>query len=416
MSIFHFEAIDKSGKKVLDSIEAENLNSAINKIRELSYFPVHIYEKPLKERKARLPITSNVFLSFANVLRMSGVSQKQLMLFTRQLAVLSSAGVPMLRSLNILKEQQKPGAFKDILEHIPKEVESGSSLSDALGKYPKVFSTLYINMVKAGEIGGVLETVLSRLADFAEKNQRLTNKVRAALIYPIFVVVIASLILTILITFVVPKFMSIFSELGVNMPLPTLILLGMSSFLSRLWYLFPVFFFLAFLLYRYAVRLPQMRYRVDTLKLRMPLLGILLKKIIIARFSRTLGTLIRSGIPILHALNIAKDTTGNTLVSDALKKVHDSIREGDTIAVPLAKSGVFAPMVVDMISVGEETGQLDTMLLKIADTYEDEVETTISGLTSILEPVLIIFMGVIVGFIIISMLLPLISLISTLGR
>lgn len=415
MPIFSFEAIDKNGKKILDIVEAGDLNSAIAKIRELSYFPIHIYEKTAKGKERKKATFSfpdpSVFLRHIS----TGVSLKQLTLFTRQMATLNGSGVPVLKSLNILKTQQRPGFFRDILDNLSKDVESGLSLSDALAKFPDVFSSLYVNMVKSGEIGGVLEIVLSRLADFHEKNQRLTNRVRAALIYPVFVVVIATLILVVLITFVVPKFMAIFSELGASLPAPTLILLTVSNLLRKFWLAIIFLFILGVISYRQLVKMPLIRYRIDVLKLHLPVFGFILSKIIIARFSRTFGTLIRSGVPILQALNISKDTSGNVVISNAIKKVHDSIREGDTISGPLSKSGVFPPVVVNMIDVGEETGQLDLMLLKISDTYEDEVESSILAITSLLEPFLIIVMGFIVGFIIISMLLPLISLINSIS-
>ncbi len=416
MPVYNFEAIDKTGKKVLDTVEADNLNAAISKIRELSYFPMHVHEKTAKQKKGKPSHLSDSLPFLSGALNISRVSQKQLTIFTRQLAVLSGSGVTVLKGLNILGEQQKPGFFRDIIESLSKDVESGCSLSDALSKYPSVFSSLYVNMVKSGEVGGVLEVVLSRLADFAEKNQRLSNRVRAALVYPIFVIVICFIVLTILVTFVVPKFMSIFAELGVNMPVPTLILLSASSILRRYWYMAPFAVFLLVFLYKRIMKSSRLRHRVDSLKLRLPIFGSLFRNIIIARFSRTFGTLTRSGVPILQALNISKDTTDNIVISDAIKRVHDSIREGDTVAGPLAKSGIFPAIVVNMINVGEETGQLDSMLLKVADTYEDEVEATVTGLTSVLEPVLIIIMGLVVGFIIISMLMPLISLIGSLSR
>ncbi len=416
MPVFTFEAIDKSGKKVLDKVEADNLNNAIVKIRELSFFPVQVHELDGKSALGKGLKKSSLLSSLSTrEFSFSHVSQKQLALFTRQFATLNTSGVPVLRSINILRDQQKPGYFRNVLSDVSKDVESGLSLSDALSKYPKVFSSLYINMIKSGEMGGVLEVVLIRLADFSERTQRLSSRIRAALMYPIFVVLITALILTSLVTFVVPKFMSIFSELGVDMPTPTLILLSVSNLLKHRWYLIIFALIAIVLIYKKLQKSPVIRLKTDSIKLRLPLFGTLLRKVVVARFARTFGTLIRSGVPILHALDIAKDISGNLVFSNAISKIHDSIREGDTISEPLAKSSIFPPVVVNMIDVGEETGKLDSMLLKVADTYGDDVEATITGLTAILEPFLIVMVSIIVGFIIISMLLPLLSLVTTLS-
>ena len=296
------------------------------------------------------------------------------------------------------------------------QVEAGSTFSDSLLKYPTIFSLLFVNTVKAGEAGGVLEIVLTRLADFREKTERLHSRIRAALIYPFLVITVALTILTFLIIFIIPKFKDLYEEIGTGLPLPTVILLKMSDFLHHYWIGAILFFILLFVSYKILVKVPKIRYHIDARKLRLPIFGILIQKVSIARFSRTLGTLISSGVPILQALMITKDTAGNELIAHAITKVHDSIREGESIAGPLAKTKIFPLMVVNMINVGEETGALDQMLNKIADTYEEEVDVTVGTLTTLIEPLLIVIMGAIVGLIVLAMFLPLVKLLTVLSE
>jgi type IV pilus assembly protein PilC len=293
-------------------------------------------------------------------------------------------------------------------------VQGGSTFSDALSQHPKIFNKLYVNMVKAGELGGVMELVLVRLADFQEKAQKLKNKVVSAMFYPVIVLVIAIAIMAFLLVYIVPKFEQIFADMLGGKPLPALteFVIGTSRFFQEQWYLIIGGFVLFVVGYIFAARMPKGRAMIDAVKLRVPLFGDLIKKGAISRFSRTLGTLVTSGVPILQALNITRDTAGNVVLSGAIQRVHDSVKEGETIVTPLEKSGIFPPMVVSMIDVGEETGQLPEMLLKIADVYDDEVDNTVAGLTSLLEPIMIVFLAVVVGTIVIALFLPLISIIS----
>jgi type IV pilus assembly protein PilC len=358
-----------------------------------------------------------------------GVGQKQLTQFTRQLSTLMDAGLPILRSLRILEQQQKPGLLRVALRNIGEDVEGGATLSEAMAKYPKVFDRLYTNMVAAGEAGGVLDVILQRLADFMEKAQKLKRKVIGAMIYPICVISFAMLIVTGIMYFVVPKFKTIFSDFGAKLPGLTMLLLGMSDFMvgisrgpkgEEIPMLIPGWAFIliapvfAFGFYKLIRAFKGGRYFMDVVKLKIPILGNILTKTAVARFTRTLGTLVAAGVPILEAITITKDTAGNEVYSRALSKVHDSIREGESFAAPLKATKVVDNIVVNMVDVGEETGDLDKMLMKVADNYDDEVETLVAGLVSLLEPVMVIVLGGIVGFIVIALFLPMVSLVNSL--
>lgn len=422
MPIYSYKAIDKFGKEVADEVDTASYDEAIKKLRDMGYFPTQIAAKRGKASAraayaaggtgAGAGLSMEIHIPF---LGGGLVNQRQVTLFTRQLATLIGAGLPLVRSLNILRDQMKAGTFRNIVNSIASQVETGSTFSDALLKYPRAFSKLFVNTVKAGETGGVLEVVLTRLADFSEKSERLRSRIRSALAYPILVIMIALGVLSFLIIFVIPKFMELFQEIGTELPLPTLILLYVSDFMQHRWVVGIMFIAAFTVFYRMALRLKPFQFFVDKVKLYLPVFGILARKVAIARFSRTLGTLISSGVPILQALTITKDTAGNEVIAHSLAMVHDSIREGESIAGPLAKTKVFPLMVVNMISVGEETGSLDQMLNKVADTFDDEVDTTVTALTSLLEPLLIVGMGLIVGGIVISMFLPLVKLLTTLS-
>ena len=345
------------------------------------------------------------------------VKPQQLVMFIRQFATLINAGLPLLKSIKVLWEQQKAGTLKKTLENITDQVENGSTLSESLIKHPNVFSKLFINMVRAGEAAGAMDIVLLRVADFYEKSYKIKAKVKSALIYPIIVVCAAIGVLLFLVLFIIPRFAEMFKDMGVALPMPTRILIGLTNAML-LWYTWVFiigFFALLFFLYYLVKRTATGRYRIDYVKLYFPMFGILVQKVAIARFARTLGTLVSSGVPLLKALNIVKDVIGNDVVAMAVSKVSDSIREGESIAGPLKQHKVFSPIVINMIDVGEETGRLDEMLMKIADNYDDDVDIAIGSLTSMLEPVLIITLAFIVGSIVISLFLPLVSLISTLG-
>ncbi|MFH1730198.1 MAG: type II secretion system F family protein, partial [Planctomycetota bacterium] len=344
------------------------------------------------------------------------VKQKDLCTFTRQLSTLINAGLPIVRSLKILGEQLKPGVLKNSLLDVADDVEGGMALSEALSKHPKAFNKLYVNMARAGEAGGILDQILERLAMFMEKAERLKKKVLSAMIYPAAVVTVAGGILIVIIGYIVPQFQKMFDEMGTTLPVPTQILVKAGDIVQHKWWLFLAAPFAVFITYRLIVFTKSGRYALDFVKLKLPVFGIIVNKSTISRFARTLGTLITSGVPILEALNIVKEATGNSVVAAAVGKVHDSIREGESMAAPLSAAKVCDAMVINMIDVGEETGELDKMLLKVADTYDEDVDALVSGMMSLIEPLLIVGMGLTVGFIVIALFLPLIDLMQNIGK
>lgn len=412
MAVYLFEALDAKGKKVRRDIEATTKEDAVNKVRNLGLFPTSVKEKGARmstrtPTAAAAPATAKKFV-------LGRVSQRQLSQFTSQLAILQDAGLPIVKSLKILEGQLRPCTLKNHLIDVWQEVESGSSFSEALARHPKTFDRLYVNIVKAGETGGVLDVILDRLSTFLEKSVRLKKKVIGASIYPIAVMSIAGIILSVIMIWVIPSFQKMFTELDVALPAPTLFLLGVADLVKSYWFLIPGVPFVFWFTLKLVTRGQQGRLLVDKIKLRVPLFGMIIRKSTIARFSRTLGTLIASGVPILDALAIVKESIGNRVVADAIENVHGSIREGESIAGPLAQSQVFDAIIVNMIEVGEETGELDKMLLKISDNYDEDVDVAVEGMTSLLEPILIVGMGAVVGFIVIALFLPLVSLIQQL--
>ncbi len=345
------------------------------------------------------------------------VPKKLLTQFTRQLSTLQDAGLPILRSLRILEQQQKPGMLRIAIRLVAEDVEGGTTLSEAMAKHPKAFDRLYTNMVAAGEAGGVLDVILQRLADFMEKSQALRRKVIGAMIYPSAVISFAIVIVTGIMIFVIPKFKKIFADFKAELPTVTQILLNMSEFIKSGGWMVIFFVPLGLMLLGKLIRKSEAgRHQLDRLRLSLPVIGQIVSKTSVARFSRTLGTLLAAGVPILEALNITRETSGNEVFARALQKVHDGIREGESFAGPLRQARVVEPMVVNMIDVGEETGDLDKMLMKIADTYDEEVDTLVSGLVSLLEPVMVIALGIIVGFIVIALFMPLVKLIESLQK
>jgi type IV pilus assembly protein PilC len=410
--VYSFEAMDSQGREVRDQVEARTDAEAAEKIRRKGLFPTRIQARGAGGTVAPVAVGRKVPRVF-----MGRVTGKELTQFTRQFSTLMDAGLPIVRSLDILQNQMKPGLLKATVAQVREDVEGGSSLSEAMSRHPRAFDKLYVNMVKAGEAGGVLDTILTRLADFREKSMKLQRQVIGALIYPTAVITIAVAILSIIIAVVIPQFEKMFADLGQagKLPAPTKLLIGVTDVLRSFWFLLPGVPFGLWLTFRFIVMNPRGRYMVDKMKLHVPIFGIVTRKSSISRFARTLGTLIASGVPILEALNIIKGTTGNAVVANAVGEVHNSIREGDTIAEPLKHSGVFDDIVVNMIDVGEETGELDKMLIKIADNYDNEVDALVGGLMSLLEPFLIIGMGLAVGFIVIALFLPLIGLMQTIG-
>lgn len=421
MPTYAYTAIDARGQEVSDTMDAASEQEATQALRSAGYFPTSVMEagkaakargaKASKAKGAGMRKEIKIDIPF---LEKKTIKPKTLMIFTRQLATLIDSGLPLIRGLTVLGKQEPDPVLRKTIGKLADTVQGGSTFSDALAQHPKIFNKLYVNMVKAGELGGVMELVLVRLADFQEKAQKLKNKVVSAMFYPVIVLVIAIAIMAFLLVYIVPKFEQIFADMLGGKPLPALteFVIGTSRFFQEQWYLLMACVVLLVLAYTFALKFPKGSEMVDRIKLRIPLFGGLIKKGAISRFSRTLGTLVTSGVPILQALNITRDTAGNVVLSNSIQDVHDSVKEGETIVTPLEKSGIFPPMVVSMIDVGEETGQLPEMLLKIADVYDDEVDNTVAGLTSLLEPIMIVFLAVVVGTIVIALFLPLISIIS----
>jgi type IV pilus assembly protein PilC len=344
-----------------------------------------------------------------------GVPPQSIAIFTRQFSVMIDAGLPLVQCLEILGSQQDHKVFKRVLIQVRQDVESGSNLADSMRKHPKVFNDLFTNMVAAGEAGGILDTILQRLATYIEKSVKLNSQVKSAMIYPVAVISIACIVVMVILWKVIPVFASLFASLGAELPLPTRVVIAMSNFIGDFWWLM----ILLFVAGTYAIRRYHETYKgkrvIDGILLKMPVVGMLLRKIAVARFCRTLSTLTSSGVPILDGLQITARTAGNSIIEDAIMATRKSVEEGKTISEPLGDTDVFPPMVVQMIAVGEQTGALDTMLSKIADFYEDEVDLAVAGLMKLLEPVLIAFLGVAIGGIVIAMYMPMFSLISQIG-
>ena len=415
MPVFNYEALDSQGQEVKSTIEAESEEDAITKIRQMGYFPTTVRGKGKAKADAKGGAAAGGTKRKGPGIVIGGVSQKDLVVFTRQLATLVDAGLPIVRSLKILEGQFKVGLLKYAVGTVAEEVEGGSTLSEAMVKFPKVFDRLYVNMVKAGEAGGVLDTILDRLAVFMEKANKLKKQVMSSMIYPAAVITVAGGILAIIMIKIVPQFQKMFGEMGLELPGPTLLLITISMILKSYWYLLPGVPIVGMMFLKLLKKTKPGKWILDKAALKVPVFGQIVNKSTISRFCRTLGTLIASGVPILDALAIVRDATGNVIISNAIQKVHESIREGENIAGPLAQSKVVDAMVVNMIDVGEETGELDKMLIKIADNYDDDVDALVTGMMSLIEPILIVGMGVSVGFIVISLFLPLIRLMEKMG-
>jgi len=466
MPTFQFEAMDSTGQEISDVIDAPSQDEAQATIRQMGYFVTKITEK--KARAAGPAGAGAVKKKKGGGFSLGGVSSAQLTQFTRQLSILQDAGLPILRSLRILENQAKPGKMKNSLIDVCDEIEGGATLSEAMGKNTKVFNRLYVNMIKAGEAGGALEVILRRLAEFMEKAQQLKRKVQGAMVYPVVVVLVAVSILTFIMIWIVPTFEQIFADFETELPMATQLLVTVSEATVRFWYLIPGIPLGIWLFVKLLRKFPAGRMGWDLWTLQVPIFGLLVEKNIMARTTRTLGTLVTSGVPILEGLNIAKETSGNAMFEKLYGEVGESIRQGETIAVPMKENSkqpfnavalglwalliaavpialvpvlpsIAAPMVgaaclvggliyfmryrkpvvddlvINMIDVGEETGELDTLLYKVADTFDEEVAVITDSLMSLLEPFLIIFLGGAVGFIVISLFLPLVSLIQNLA-
>ena len=421
MPKFVYVALDARGQESTGVIEATNPNEAIGQLRQGGYFPTSVVEegkagavKTAAKKAPKITAPAAAKTKGQPLFQKKTIKSKTLMIFTRQLATLIDAGLPLLRGLTVLSKQEKDPVLKHTINLLADSVQGGSTFSESLAQHPKLFNKLYINMVKAGELGGVLELVLNRLAEFQEKAQKIKNKVVSAMFYPIIVLFIAVVIMAFLLVFIVPKFEQIFRDMLNGKPLPALtqFVIGASNLVKNNVLLIFGFIAVVAIAFNLFARTAMGRAILDRVKLAAPVFGDLIRKSSISRFTRTLGTLVTSGVPILQALNITKETAGNVVISDAISKVHDAVKEGESVVHPLEASGVFPPMVISMIDVGEETGQLPEMLLKVADVYDDEVDNAVAGLTSLLEPIMIVFLALIVGTIVIALFLPLISIIQ----
>jgi type IV pilus assembly protein PilC len=414
MPTFKYEAMDTSGGEVKDSVEAASEEEAQQKIRQMGYFVTKITQvaggkKAKGKAKGRRKKKGQVFT-------IGGVSNKLLCTFTRQFSTLQDAGLPVLRSLRILEHQMKPGVLKNALIDVVDDVESGSTLSEAFAKHPKCFDRLYVNMVKAGEAGGALETILKRLADFKEKSQSLKRRISGAMVYPIVVILVAVSILSFIMVFIVPKFEKIFKDFNLDLPELTKMLMATSNWFAKYWYVLPLFPLCYWLLLK-LIRLNRYgNYALDRINLWIPIIGPLIEKTIVARTTRTLGTLVASGVPILESLSIVRETCTNAVFERMYQRVYESIREGDTIAQPLKESRLVDDMVVNMIDVGEETGDLDSMLYKIADVYDEEVNVMVESLLKLLEPMMVVVLGGCVGTIVIALFMPMLKLLEHLSK
>lgn len=405
MPEYSYEALDKGGKQVKGTIDATNEDVIIEKLRDMGYYPLRV--TPNKKKSGQQ--TDILALPGLRIL-FHRIKTKHICTFTRQLATLIDAGLPIMRSLTILREQVESAIFKDKIKQMAEDIESGAALSDAFAKHPRQFDKLYINMVRAGEIGGVLEHVLNRIAEFLEKREALKGKVKAAMMYPLVVLVMASLIVGFILIKIIPKFQDIFQQLGAELPLPTMILIKASHVLIyQTWIPLLAIIFLV-VVYKQINKTKNGKYFFDRFWMKFPVFGTLLRKIAITRFASTLSTLINAGVPILQALDIVRDSSGNEVISRAMEKVYQSVKDGETIHEPLSQEPVFPPLVVHMVAVGEETGAIDHMLTKVSEAYEREVDDTVNALTSLLEPILIVCLGALVGSIVIALYLPLFKL------
>jgi type IV pilus assembly protein PilC len=401
MPVFTYRGTNRSGGNVSGELTATSKAELQNLLRRQQITPTKMSEKG---KEFNLP-------SFG-----SGVKAKELAIFTRQFSVMIDAGLPLVQCLEILASQQENKTFQKVLAGTRASVEGGATLSAAMRQYPKVFDALYVNMVEAGETGGILDTILQRLSSYIEKNVKLQRAVKSAMVYPVGVLTVAGGVIILLLWKVVPIFATLFAGLGVDLPLPTKIVIGMSNMVGSIFGLLALVALGAGLFgLKVWYGTPQGRFAIDTVILRLPVIGILMRKIAVARFTRTLGTLIASGVPILEGLDITARTAGNAVVEKALQQVRKSLEEGKSLTEPLKDSNVFPGMVTQMISVGEQTGAMDAMLQKIADFYEEEVDAAVKDLLTALEPVMIVFLGVVVGGVVISMYLPLFSLIGKLS-
>jgi type IV pilus assembly protein PilC len=396
MPLFAYIAVDSTGKTVKGSLEAENEQLALAKLRDQS-----LHCQDLRQQKQSKKAIGGK------------MKPKSLVIFSRQFATMIDAGIPILRCLDILIGQSKDPVLKHAVEQIANDVKGGMALNEALVKHPKVFNKLYVNMVRAAELGGILDQILDRLAGFLEYEAEIKGKIKSAMMYPVLVLIFSQVMLFALFSFVLPKFKEIFTGMDVEMPPVTAALFAMGDFMNKAWWMILILLFGAFMGFKAWGRTPKGRWNIDMLKLRFPIVGELSLKMSVARFTRTFGTLISSGVPIMRALEIVGETLGNVVLTHAVEQTRIAVREGQKLSAPLGATGLFPNMVTTMIDIGEESGRLSEMLVKIGDFYDQEVESTVKGLTSMIEPMLIIFMGVVVGFIAISVMTPIFKLVNS---
>ena len=402
MGKFMWEGKTRVGGTMTGEIEAPNEAFVIAQLRRQQIVPVKIKPKPRD-------------LGFSLLGRRGKVSKRELAIFTRQFATMIDAGLPLVQCLDILGMQEENQAFKKVILKVKEDVESGSTFADALGKHPHVFDELFVNLVSAGEVGGILDTILSRLAAYIEKAMKLAKQVKSAMVYPSTILAVALIVTVVLLVYVIPIFGDMFKDFGATLPLPTQFVMAISGYTRKYFLVGVVLLVLLVMGIRWYYKQENGRRRIDRLLLRVPIFGDLLRKIAVARFSRTLGTMVSSGVPILESMDIVAKSAGNKVIEEAILRARTSISEGKTIAEPLADSKVFPIMVTQMVSVGEATGALDTMLNKIADFYDDEVDAAVGALTSLLEPMLMIFLGVVIGGLVIAMYLPIFKLAGVVG-
>lgn len=402
MPVYTWVALTRKGRTLKGDIEAADETIALSQLKRR-----RLTVKKIKPKPKDL---------FENVAFMQPkVTNKDIVIFTRQFSTMIDAGLPLVQGLNILADQSENSTFKKILKEVTRDVEGGATLAEALNKHPKVFDNLFVNLVAAGEVGGILDTILQRLATYIEKAEKLKSQIKGAMTYPIVVVGVAILVIAVILIFVIPVFQEMFEGFGKSLPVPTQIVVAMSDFMkANIHYMIGGFIVFIFLFKKYRDT-ARGRKQIDTIALKLPIFGTLLKKVAVARFTRTLGTMISSGVPILDALEVTAKTSGNVVLEEVIFEVRSSIAEGQTISEPLAETDIFPGMVIQMISVGEATGALDTMLEKIADFYDDEVDTAVDALTSMLEPLLMVFLGGSIGGLVIAMYLPIFQLAGAIG-
>ena len=413
MSSYCYEAVDAGGLKRQGMLNVADQSEALKRIKEMGLFPTKVAQAmPLQRRSKALAVPKT--FKFPIPISRGRIKPAVLAVFTRQLATLIDVGMPLLRGLRILEEQAENQALKQVITNVATTVESGGTLSEALAAHPRIFSPLYVNMIKAGEVGGILEVVLRRQAEFMEKALKIKGKIKAAIFYPAAVLVTATGILTLLVVFIIPRFQAVFEGLLNGKPMPpfTLLALRISDIFKSHFLAAGMTVIALTVAFQVLVRTRHGWRRFDRFKLTMPVLGKIFRKVALSRFARTFGTLLGSGVPILQALTIVKTTSGNVIVGSVIARIHDNVKEGGNIAGPLKESRVFPAMVAGMVDVGEQTGALPDMLMRIADTCDEEVDNAISAATALLEPIMIVFLAVVVGSIVIAMFLPLIRIIE----